>query len=179
MLLFKVLEALIINYMQRITHNGVQLWPKPKKQPRNKIGQYHKRSIMPYLSGAAIIGFGMFMLLNSGVKVEYQATPIAKAAVIATSTPIGPLDNLPPVLQRIIKAESGGHQFGPSGQVLMRPNKNGTVDVGIAQINTVWFKKAHELGLDLTKEEDNIKMAEFIYENYGTDAWNSSKARWQ
>jgi hypothetical protein len=145
---------------------------------RDSKGKY-ARSYMPYLTGTFVVGLGVFLAMNSGMKVEYQAVPVVKAEVLATSTPQAPHSDLPPVLQRIIKAESGGHQFGPSGQVLVRANTNGTVDMGIAQINTVWFKKAHELGLDLTKEEDNIKMAVWIYENKGTGPWESSRKNWQ
>lgn len=68
----------------RITYLG-EPWP-PKKQPRNKVGQYHKRSVLPYVTMAGIAGFGAFLVMNSGVTVEYQAAPIAKAAVIASST---------------------------------------------------------------------------------------------
>ena len=83
-----------------------------------------------------------------------------------------------PVLQRIYKCESGNHQFAPSGQVLMKPNTNGTVDVGIAQINTVWFAQASKLGFDLTTEKGNKAMAEWLYANKGTSVWYSSSACW-
>lgn len=84
-----------------------------------------------------------------------------------------------PILDRIAQCESKNKHYGKSGQVLMVPNTNGTVDVGRHQINTVWFAKATELGLDITKEEDNRAMAEWIYLNRGTEDWYSSKKCWQ
>ena len=83
-----------------------------------------------------------------------------------------------PILDRIAKCESGGNHYGPSGQVLMTGNTNKTVDVGKYAINSVWFKKATELGLDITKEEDNKKMAEWIYQNRGTGDWSASSKCW-
>lgn len=84
-----------------------------------------------------------------------------------------------PVLDKIAKCESNDKHTGKSGQVLISANTNGTVDVGRYQINTVWFAKATELGLDLTKESDNKKMAEWIYANRGTEDWVYSKTCWQ
>jgi hypothetical protein len=84
-----------------------------------------------------------------------------------------------PILDRIIMCESKNSHFDSNGQVLMRSNTNRTVDLGVAQINTVWFKKATELGYDLTKEQDNRAMALWIYKNVGTDPWNSSKSCWK
>jgi hypothetical protein len=61
----------------------------------------------------------------------------------------------------------------------MRANTNKTVDIGRYQINSVWNKKASELGLDLTIEADNEKMAYWIYENRGTGDWYSSEKCWK
>ena len=66
-----------------------------------------------------------------------------------------------------------------NGQVLMRANTNGTIDIGIGQINEYyWGKVATKLGLNLTIEEDNIKMANWIYENYGVEPWKASRSCW-
>ena len=89
------------------------------------------------------------------------------------------------VLDRIAGCESEGNplskgsHYDKNGQVRIGVNNNGTTDVGKYQINTVWHKKAHELGLDLTKEADNEKMATWIYENRGTEDWYPSKKCWQ
>ncbi len=89
-----------------------------------------------------------------------------------------------PVLDRIADCESGTGKAGSAthfknGQVVMNANTNGTIDIGKYQVNlTYWGKKATDLGLDLTKEVDNKKMAEFIYQNYGTGDWSASQKCW-
>lgn len=83
-----------------------------------------------------------------------------------------------PVMDRIAKCESGNTHYDKNGQVLMRSNTNKSVDVGKYQINSVWFGKASELGLDITKESDNEKMAYWIYENRGTGDWYASAKCW-
>ena len=84
-----------------------------------------------------------------------------------------------PVMDRIAKCESGNTHLDPkTGQVLMRANTNKSVDLGRYQINSVWHKKATELGLDLTKDLDNEKFAYWLYENRGTEDWYSSKTCW-
>jgi len=83
-----------------------------------------------------------------------------------------------PVLKRIAKCESNDRHFGESGQVLMMGNTNKSVDVGRYQINSLWFKKASELGLDLTLEKDNEAFAIYLYKNYGTEPWIWSKKCW-
>lgn len=88
-----------------------------------------------------------------------------------------PVKEMPPVLKRIAKCESGDIHY-KNGQVIFNANTNGSVDIGRYQINTVWNKKATELGLDLSKEKDNEVMAMWIYENRGTEDWYSSKSCW-
>lgn len=119
--------------------------------------------------GVLFIAFTTGAAEYSTSKVEAIYTPVAMSSA---------------VLNRIADCESGNGkpgtatQFSPSGQVQMHWNKNGTVDVGKYGVNTVWFKKATELGLDLTKESDNQKMAEWIYLNRGTGDWYSSANCW-
>lgn len=84
-----------------------------------------------------------------------------------------------PVMDRIAKCESGGSHIEKStGQVVMRSNTNKSVDIGKYQINSVWFKKATELGFDVTTEKGNEAMAYWIYENRGTNDWYASKDCW-
>lgn len=88
-----------------------------------------------------------------------------------------PVKEVPPVLKKIAKCESGDMHY-KNGQVIFNVNSNGTVDRGRYQINSVWDKKATELGLDLSDEEDNEKFAMWVYENRGTEDWYSSKSCW-
>jgi hypothetical protein len=83
-----------------------------------------------------------------------------------------------PIMERIAKCESGGKHYDSTGQVVMRSNTNKSVDVGKFQINSVWFKKATELGFDVTTEKGNTDMAYWIYANRGTQDWYASRDCW-
>jgi len=89
-----------------------------------------------------------------------------------------------PVLARIADCESGNGKKGTAtqfrnGEVLLHANRNRTTDIGKYQINmAVWGKKAGELGYNLSTENGNTKMAEWIYLNKGTSAWRFSKHCW-
>lgn len=87
-------------------------------------------------------------------------------------------DSFPVILQKICMAESGGKQFKADGNVVRgRVNPS---DIGYCQINEpIWNDKARQMGLDIYTEKGNKDMAKFIFENYGTDPWNSSKAGWK
>ena len=47
-------------------------------------------------------------------------------------------------------------------------NKNGSIDVGLLQINTVWQKKC---GMSLHNIETNISCAKIVLEKQGLNAW--------
>ncbi len=84
-----------------------------------------------------------------------------------------------PVLERIATCESGGSHYDKNGQVQFNANTNGSVDIGKYQINNkAWGKKATDMKLNLVVEEDNKKMAQYIYETHGTEPWYSSKKCW-
>ena len=89
-----------------------------------------------------------------------------------------------PVLDRIANCESGNGKKGSAtqfrnGQVILHANRNRTTDIGKYQINmAVWGKKAGELGYNLSTENGNTKMAEWIYLNRGTSSWYSSRHCW-
>lgn len=83
---------------------------------------------------------------------------------------------IPPIMQKICKAESGCSHYDKNGQVLI----NRTMDAGKYQINvSVWGKKATEMGIDLFSEKGNEQFALYLFENYGTEPWNSSKKNWK
>jgi hypothetical protein len=86
-----------------------------------------------------------------------------------------PVDTVTPVLERISKCENGGSHYDKNGQVSI----NATKDMGKYQINVpIWGKKATEMGLDLSDEKDNEKMAIWLYKNFGTEPWVHSKGCW-
>ena len=116
-------------------------------------------------------------LMGAGALIFSTSTVTADTATVV-------INANSPVLARIADCESGngkpgtGTQF-KNGQVIMRANTNGTIDIGKYQVNlTYWGKQATALGYDLTKEADNKAMAEWIYQNKGTGDWSSSQHCW-
>lgn len=87
------------------------------------------------------------------------------------------IDSHAPVMERIAKCESNNTHF-KDGQVIFNANKNGSTDIGRYQINSIWNKKATELGFNLSNEEDNTKFAMYLYKNFGTEPWYSSVKCW-
>ena len=51
-------------------------------------------------------------------------------------------------------------------------NENGTIDVGLFQINTIWFNTIPYCALDgLQNPVNNIKCARYVYQIQGITAW--------
>lgn len=101
-----------------------------------------------------------------------------------------PTTEIPAVMMRIAKCESGAVHY-KNGQVITNVNAkiaynekgepvivNKSTDIGFFQINSIHSKQASSMGLDLTKESDNIEFGMYLYENFGTEPWYSSKACW-
>lgn len=135
-----------------------------------KVAQFIKRTIIVSL----IVVIASYIATGS---YFYAKSSISPVTVWAKSIVEVPIKEISPVLARIAKCESGGVHT-KDGQVIFNANTNKTVDIGKYQINSMWNKKASELGLDLTKESDNEKMAMWIYENRGTGDWYSSQSCW-
>ena len=69
----------------------------------------------------------------------------------------------------VLECESRFRQFDENGEPLM----SDTQDVGISQINEIWWAEAEELGLDIFNSlDDNLKMARIIKEKQGIKAWS-------
>ena len=116
----------------------------------------------------AVTGYGSARVYNYMHPVTVYAEKVVEVTVVAKA----------PVLDRIAICESGNKHIDKTGQVLMKTNDNKSVDVGVMQINSIWFKKASEMKLDLTKESDNRAFAQYLYANYGTEPWVWSKGCW-
>lgn len=98
--------------------------------------------------------------------------------ITATTIISNKVAEFPPILQKICKAESSNRQFKENGRVVR--GKINPSDIGICQINEpIWNDRAIELGYNIYTEEGNKAMALYIFNNYGTDPWNSSKANWK
>lgn len=77
-----------------------------------------------------------------------------------------------PIMLRIAHCESGTRQFYASSTKVVTSH---THDYGVMQINRGWIPKAKELGFDIMKPEDNIKMAKVIKDVQGLRAWTCYK----
>lgn len=153
------------------------------------------REVYPHATPFQVFRFKLYRLTRklaivaSIIAIVYTAfllgSKLNPATVYTKAEVIKEVDTPSPIMQRIAGCESqgsaklSGTHFDKNGQVLMRSNTNKSVDVGKYQINTVWFAKATELGLDITLEKDNEKMAYWIYKNRGTGDWYSSRSCWQ
>lgn len=145
------------------------------------------KKIYPHATKWEIFKYKLVKFMNFSLKTIVIALSLAIAYQMGTLNPIVKtvfaekiveVETIPPIMQKIARCESGGiHK--KNGQVIFNSNTNKTVDIGKYQINSIWNKKATELGLDLTIEKDNEKFAMWLYKNYGTSPWDSSrKACW-
>lgn len=136
-----------------------------KKTKWQKFKSFIKRMIRMLF----ILGL-LYLIFISGTYFK----PVIKHVFVEREVIV---ETIPPVMERIAMCESGGTHY-KDGQVIFNANKNGSVDIGKYQINSVWRKKATEMKLDLTKESDNEKFAMYLYHNFGTEHWYSSVKCW-
>lgn len=161
-----------MSYTNRVIYNGKEIYNRDKRgrfsSLRYKFGKFMKRSL--FVMGAiSVIGWSVVAGSYLMPKTIYAEKEVVKE-----------VKGHAPVMDRIAKCESNNSHLDPkTGQVYMLANTNKTVDVGKYMLNTVWHKKAKELGLDITKEADNEKMAYWIYENHGTSPWYASEKCWK
>lgn len=83
-----------------------------------------------------------------------------------------------PIMEAIMKCESGGNQFEEDGSVLI--SKLGTDDRGLFQIHVpIWGEDIKKIGVDIHTIEGNIIFAKHILEKQGLTAWNPSSKCWR
>ena len=71
--------------------------------------------------------------------------------------------------RKIANCESGDRD------IISQPNKNGTIDIGRMQVNSLWLKVYGLAQEDLLNKDTNIKVAKMIYDRSGNfSAWKSS-----
>lgn len=153
-----------MNEKTKVYVNGKQV-----KLIRNRKGQFKKagRSLLK------LVGVIIFLYAVWGVGYLMSTREVIKEVEVVKEVKAPS-----PVMDRIAQCESGNKHIDKNGQVLMRSNTNRSVDLGVYQINTVWFADATKQGYDLTKEEDNRAYAHYLYGKYGTEPWYSSKSCW-
>ena len=135
-----------------------------------RVGRFIGRVVM-LLAVVAVAGSMLFGAYKAGG--HYNPKVVMAERVVEVEKP----GEIPPVMKRIAKCESGDIHF-KDGQVLMVSNTNKTVDVGRYQINSIHSKTASTLGLDLTDEKDNERFAMHLYKTQGTEPWVYSKGCW-
>ena len=72
------------------------------------------------------------------------------------------------LMKAMFTCESGLRQFNDDGSLLV----SRTEDLGIAQINLIWWDKAAELGYDITTLYGNLMFAKYILDTQGLGAWS-------
>lgn len=163
-----------MNPNTKMFHNGKEInW----KNQYKKISWFTRaqRFTLKWTKRIAFTAFVVGMLygvFTAGSMSTTAQTVFAEREVIKEVEVINA-----PVLDRIAQCESGG-QHRKNGQVIFKANTNGSVDIGKYQINSIWNQTATKMGLDLTKEEDNKKFAEYLYTNKGTQPWEASAKCW-
>lgn len=122
-----------------------------------------------------------------GLVFKFSVSEPVQAGVIVEET----IDDVP-IMEAIADCESGDrlpsgkakkgsarHIDPNTGQVFTKANDNKTVDIGRYMVNEYYHgKAASKMGLDLTKEKDNKKMAYHLYATQGTEPWSASKSCW-
>ena len=156
------------------------------KQPRTPYGKFDLRKgrfnrwltrkmRFPerYILGPLI----MLYVIGSALAIAWYFNQPKKVEAMPFVQIVEAKDSIPPILHRIAVCESGNKQFNSDGSVVRgKKDKN---DVGRFQISlTHYGYEAMRQNLNLLKEEENEKMALWIYANKGTDEWSPSKACW-
>jgi hypothetical protein len=135
-----------------------------------------------FISIAVVFVVGFAMGYN-----HFNAKTVHAEKIVTVEVPS---KDIPPVMMRIAKCESGATHYR-NGQVITNVNAkiaydekgepvivNKSTDIGFFQINSIHSKQASSMGLDLTNESDNIEFAMYLYSTLGTEPWYSSKACW-
>lgn len=178
------------------TYKATPISLNHKKMKKIKVFLYGKplREIYPHASKWKVFKYRTHQFLLKVFRISIATAfvigilsgtfvagrDIAPKTIFAEKEVVKEIDPQYPVLERIAKCESGGVQVAQNGQVIVKGNKNGSVDMGKYQINlSIWGKKATQLGFNLTTEEGNTEMAKWLYRNKGTGAWSNSQNCWQ
>lgn len=144
---------------------------------RFQVAKYNAVRFIGKVSIAIILALVVAGAFISGRIADSNTIDVVNPTItktIVTTTIV----TIPPVLERIAKAESSDEQFAKDGQVTIHVNKNGTYDIGQYQINSIWNATATKMGYNLTLQKDNEAFALWLFDNYGSTPWNSSQANW-
>jgi len=100
--------------------------------------------------------------------ILYQKTP--------EMSPITPPAQIPPILEKIARCESGGRQFYKNGEIV----RSITNDIGRYQINEKYhLAQAQQLGFDIFTKDGNEQYALWLYdEGRGLRHWRATEDCW-
>lgn len=168
--------------MERITHMGVQVWP------RTKVGRFTslKSKIRAFIWKWFVVRLGILTAVVAMALTAYwMGISDTSRELVAVNT-IAPQESMAAVMQRIADCESGsgkagsGHQFNSNGTVVTHTNSNGSVDVGKFELNlsAAHIQEMSKLGFNPLTEAGNTAYAQFLYQNRGTGDWSSSQHCW-
>jgi hypothetical protein len=102
-----------------------------------------------------------------------------------------PIVEVPLIMKRIADCESGkrlpsgraeegsARHFDSKGKVITGVNKDGSIDIGKYQINTVHLAEIARMNLNVYDEKDNEAFALYLHDQRGTSDWYSSADCWK
>ena len=112
------------------------------------------------------------MLTSSYILMTYKQDEIVITKPQDVIIEIKPeISEIPDILKKIAFCESGNKQFNSDGEVVKHFNRNGTIDYGIMQINSIHLLESERLGIDIMTEKGNLEMAKILYERHGARIW--------
>lgn len=177
--------------MEKITHNGVQIYPRA-------VRAYHRAAPRPASTLRLRATRAMRLIRNvalftgalaalSGASYAYGQMEANRTMTVVNTIVPAPKASMAAVMARIAGCESEGNpkakgrQFNADGSLVTHKNADGSLDIGKFQINVTaeHLNQAMKMRLDLTTEAGNEAFANWIYENIGTGPWYSSRACWQ
>ena len=123
------------------------------------------------MRNAIIVSMAVFLTTFAG---SIFIDKFAEAAQSPTYVEVQGKQSIPPVLQRICTAESGGKHFNSKGRIISHKNTDGTTDWGVCQINSTHIEQAKKMGLDIMKEKDNKEFALYLFNTQGSVPWRAS-----
>lgn len=122
--------------------------------------------VSPVYADTYIIKDGKWTLLAEEVYFLHNGVWLKKVESIKEKVVKIFADN--PRMVDVIGCESHFQQFDSNGN----PLRSKTSDIGIGQINKVWWKDAANRGLDIFNSgDDNLAMSRIIYDIQGISAW--------
>lgn len=136
---------------------------------RWKKAKAFSKRVLAVSGSLSVIGWAVYAGANYIPRTVYADKEVVRIVEATTTAP---------VLDRIMKCESTASQHDKTGQVVVHVNKDGSYDMGIMQINSVWNGTAAKMGYDLSVEADNRAFGMWLFLNKGTGPWESSRACW-